>query len=498
MPKRKYILALDQGTTSSRAIVFDSKSRIVAVGQKEFPQIFPRSGWVEHDPKIIWKTQLATAKQALRQAKLTASDIAAIGITNQRETTVVWDRITGKPIANAIVWQDRRTADFCDALKKDKADRLIRRLTGLELDAYFSATKINWLLKRTKGARAKANAGRLAFGTIDTWLIWNLTGGRVHKTDVSNASRTMLFNIHEQRWDPELLAMLNIPEAMLPEVCDNAADFGTTALLGEGTSVPITAMAGDQHAAVVGQGCFQPGMLKSTYGTGCFAVLNTGAQAVPSNNRLLTTLAYRLNGVPTYALEGSIFIAGAAVQWLRDGLSILENAAQSGALADSADAEQDVVLVPAFTGLGAPHWDSEARGAIFGLTRNSGPAEFARAALEAVCFQTNDLLTAMKADWADAARTILRVDGGMTASDWTMQALADVLDAAVERPVVTETTALGVAYLAGAQVGFYGDQADFAQRWQLDQRFEPGWDAERRDRKIALWNDAVRRTLSGA
>ena len=494
----KAVMAIDQGTTSSRAILFDADFNSLSVAQQEFTQFYPKSGWVEHDADEIWRSVVDVTRDALAQAGLTAADIAAIGITNQRETVVVWDRKTGEPIHPAIVWQDRRTADFCAQLKAAGHEAMVTAKTGLLLDPYFSGTKLAWLLDSVEGARARATAGELAFGTIDTWLLYRLTDGAVHRTDATNACRTMLFNIHEQRWDPELLAMLNIPEAMLPEVCDNAADFGTTALLGEGTSVPITAMAGDQHAAVVGQGCFQPGMLKSTYGTGCFAVLNTGAQAVPSNNRLLTTLAYRLNGVPTYALEGSIFIAGAAVQWLRDGLGILENAAQSGALADSADAEQDVVLVPAFTGLGAPHWDSEARGAIFGLTRNSGPAEFARAALEAVCFQTNDLLTAMKADWADAARTILRVDGGMTASDWTMQALADVLDAAVERPVVTETTALGVAYLAGAQVGFYGDQADFAQRWQLDQRFEPGWDAERRDRKIALWSDAVRRTLSGA
>ena len=494
----KAVMAIDQGTTSSRAILFDADFNSLSVAQQEFTQFYPKSGWVEHDADEIWRSVVDVTRDALAQAGLTAADIAAIGITNQRETVVVWDRKTGEPIHPAIVWQDRRTADFCAQLKAAGHEAMVTAKTGLLLDPYFSGTKLAWLLDSVEGAHARATAGELAFGTIDTWLLYRLTDGAVHRTDATNACRTMLFNIHEQRWDPELLAMLNIPEAMLPEVCDNAADFGTTALLGEGTSVPITAMAGDQHAAVVGQGCFQPGMLKSTYGTGCFAVLNTGAQAVPSNNRLLTTLAYRLNGEPTYALEGSIFIAGAAVQWLRDGLGILENAAQSGALADSADAEQDVVLVPAFTGLGAPHWDSEARGAIFGLTRNSGPAEFARAALEAVCFQTNDLLTAMKADWADAARTILRVDGGMTASDWTMQALADVLNAAVERPVVTETTALGVAYLAGAQVGFYGDQTDFAQRWQLDQRFEPGWDAERRDRKIALWNDAVRRTLSGA
>ena len=492
----KAVVAIDQGTTSSRAIVFDSDFNSLSIAQREFTQFYPKSGWVEHDADEIWHSVVEVARDAMAEAGLTAADIAAIGITNQRETVVVWDRATGKPIHPAIVWQDRRTADFCAQLKAEGREAMVTAKTGLLLDPYFSGTKLAWLLDHVEGARARAEAGALAFGTIDTWLLYRLTDGAVHRTDATNACRTLLFNIHEQRWDAELLSMLDVPEAMLPEVCDNAADFGTTALLGAGSSVPISAMAGDQHAAVVGQGCFQPGMLKSTYGTGCFAVLNTGTEAVPSNNRLLTTLAYRLNGAPTYALEGSIFIAGAAVQWLRDGLGILENAAQSGALADSADDEQDVVLVPAFTGLGAPHWDSEARGAIYGLTRNSGPAEFARAALEAVCFQTNDLLTAMKADWADAARTILRVDGGMTASDWTMQALADVLDAAVERPVVTETTALGVAYLAGAQVGFFGSQDDFARRWQRDKRFEPGWDAARRARKISIWNDAVQRTLS--
>ncbi len=492
----KAVMAIDQGTTSSRAILFGADFDILGVAQKEFTQFYPKSGWVEHDAGEIWESVVDVAKGALSEAGLTAADLAAIGITNQRETVVVWDRATGAPIHNAIVWQDRRTADLCAGLKAEGKEAMVTAKTGLLLDPYFSGTKLKWLLDNVEGARARAEAGELAFGTIDTWLLYQLTGGTVHRTDATNACRTLLFNIHTQDWDEELLTMLSVPRAMLPEVCDNAADFGATDVLGAGSSVPVTAMAGDQHAAVVGQGCFEPGMLKSTYGTGCFAVLNTGSTAIPSENRLLTTMAYRLGGQPTYALEGSIFIAGAAVQWLRDGLGILEHASQSGALADEADAEQDVVLVPAFTGLGAPHWDSEARGAVFGLTRNSGPREFARAALEAVCFQTNDLLQAMKADWSDAQDTILRVDGGMTASDWTMQCLADVLDAPVERPVVTETTALGVAYLAGAHVGFYGGQDDFAQRWKLDRSFSPAWDADRRARKIALWDDAVSRTLT--
>ena len=490
------VMAIDQGTTSSRAILFGADFDILGVAQQEFTQFYPKSGWVEHDAGEIWDSVLNVAKQALRDAGLTASDLAAIGITNQRETVVLWDRATGKPVLQAIVWQDRRTADLCADLKAQGKEAMVTAKTGLLLDPYFSGTKLKWLLDNVPGARARAQAGELAFGTVDTWLLYKLTGGAVHRTDATNACRTLLFNIHDQDWDSDLLTMLDIPDAILPEVCDNAADFGTTGVLGEGSAVPVTAMAGDQHAAVVGQGCFQPGMLKSTYGTGCFAVLNTGTTAIASENRLLTTLAYRLNGQPTYALEGSIFIAGAAVQWLRDGLGILEHAAQSGAMADGADEEQDVVLVPAFTGMGAPHWDSEARGAVFGLTRNSGPREFARAALEAVCFQTNDLLAAMKADWSDASDTILRVDGGMTASDWTMQCLADVLDAPVERPVMTETTALGVAYLAGAHVGFYGGQDTFAQRWKLDRSFTPAWPSDRRERKIALWNDAVSRTLS--
>lgn len=490
------VMAIDQGTTSSRAILFGADFDVLGVAQKEFTQFYPKSGWVEHDAGEIWDSVVEVATQALRDAGLTASDLAAIGITNQRETVVLWDRATGAPVHQAIVWQDRRTADLCADLKARGMEAMVTAKTGLLLDPYFSGTKLKWLLDNVEGARARAEAGELAFGTVDTWLLYKLTGGSAHRTDATNACRTLLFNIHDQDWDSELLSLLDIPRAILPEVCDNAADFGTTTVLGGGAAVPVTAMAGDQHAAVVGQGCFQPGMLKSTYGTGCFAVLNTGATAIPSENRLLTTLAYRLNGQPTYALEGSIFIAGAAVQWLRDGLGILEHAVQSGEMADAADDEQDVVLVPAFTGLGAPHWDSEARGAVFGLTRNSGPREFARAALEAVCFQTNDLLTAMKADWSDASETILRVDGGMTASDWTMQCLADVLNAPVERPMVTETTALGVAYLAGAHVGFYGGQDDFAQRWKLDRSFSPNWPAERRSRKIALWNDAVSRTLS--
>lgn len=492
----KAVMAIDQGTTSSRAILFDADFQILSVAQKEFTQFYPKSGWVEHDANEIWESVVEVCEAALKDAGLSGSDLASIGITNQRETVVVWDRATGEPIHQAIVWQDRRTADLCAELKAAGHEGMVTAKTGLLLDPYFSGTKLKWLLDTVDGARARAEAGELAFGTVDTWLLYKLTKGAVHKTDATNACRTLLFNIHSQEWDSELLAMLDVPAAILPEVCDNAADFGDTDTFGAGSAVKVAAMAGDQHAAVVGQGCFEPGMLKSTYGTGCFAVLNTGDQAIPSHNRLLTTLAYRLDGKPIYGLEGSIFIAGAAVQWLRDGLGILEHASQSGDLADQADDEQEVVLVPAFTGLGAPHWDSEARGAVFGLTRNSGPKELARAALEFVCFQTNDLLTAMKADWADAKDTILRVDGGMTVSDWTMQCLSDVLDAPVERPVVTETTALGVAYLAGAFVGFYGGRDDFAQRWQLDRRFDPAWDASKRDRKIDRWNDAVSRTLT--
>jgi glycerol kinase len=491
-----YVLAIDQGTTSTRAIVFDGKMRIAGVGQKEFSQIFPKSGWVEHDPEEIWQSVLWTVERALAEARIEAGSIAAIGITNQRETVIVWDRETGKPIHNAIVWQDRRTARQCEDLKKKGLEKLFTRRTGLLLDPYFSGTKLSWLLSNVKGARARAAKGELCFGTVDTYLIWRLTGGRSFVTDATNASRTLIYDIARNRWDEELLDILRIPAAMLPEVKDCADEFGVTEKALFGAEIPILGVAGDQQAATIGQACFQPGMVKSTYGTGCFAVLNTGQDLVRSKNRLLSTIAYRLNGRTTYALEGSIFIAGAAVQWLRDGLGMIENARQSGDLAADADPQQDVYLVPAFTGLGAPYWDAEARGAMYGLTRATGPAEFARAALEAVCYQTGDLLEAMTKDWrGHDGRTVLRVDGGMVASDWTMQRLADLLEAPVDRPHILETTALGAAWLAGSKAGVWPGQEEFARAWTSERRFEPSMDAKVRKAKIRGWRDAVRRTL---
>ncbi len=492
-----YVLAIDQGTTSTRAIVFDGDMKVAGSGQKEFTQIFPASGQVEHDPEEIWETVVSTMREALQNANIAASDLAAIGITNQRETVVIWDRKTGKPIYNAIVWQDRRTAKFCAKLKKQGLEKSFTKKTGLLLDPYFSGTKAAWLLDNVKGARKQAEAGELCFGTIDTFLIWRLTGGRVFATDATNASRTLMFNITKQKWDKSLLKTLNVPEAILPEVKDCADDFGTCEAEILGAEVPILGVAGDQHAATIGQACFEPGMFKSTYGTGCFALLNTGKDVVFSKNRLLTTIAYRLNGEVTYALEGSIFIAGAAVQWLRDELGFVRNAAESGALADQADPNQDVYLVPAFTGLGAPYWDPDARGAIFGMTRGTGPAEITRAALEAVCYQTRDLLDAMHKDWKDASgETVLRVDGGMVASDWTMQRLSDLLDAPVDRPVILETTALGAAWLAGSKAGVWPGMEEFAKGWARDTRFEPKMDGNTRKAKVKGWKDAVRRTLS--
>ncbi|MCB8837671.1 glycerol kinase GlpK [Aurantimonas sp. VKM B-3413] len=491
-----YILAIDQGTTSTRAIVFDDTFRIHGIGQQEFPQHFPRSGWVEHDPEDIWSSTMDTIRAALADASLSASDIAAIGITNQRETVLVWDRESGKPIHNAIVWQDRRTSDVCRKLVENGDEPMITEKTGLIVDPYFSGTKIAWLLDKVEGAREKAEAGKLAFGTVDSFLLWRLTGGKVHATDATNASRTLLFDIQANDWDEDLLKLLGVPRAMLPQVKDCDADFGITDASLFGAAIPILGMAGDQHAATLGQACFSPGMLKSTYGTGCFAVLNTGGERVASNNRLLTTIAYRLAGKTCFALEGSIFVAGAAVQWLRDGLKLIDRADVTGPMAVSADDSQDVFMVPAFTGLGAPWWDAEARGAIYGLTRKTGPNEVARAALEAVCYQTADLLTAMKKDWSRAGDTILRVDGGMVASDWTMQCLADLLDAPVDRPVVLETTALGAAWLAGQKAGVWPGMDGFAERWRLERRFEPQMDAVTRGRKLTGWADAVKRTLS--
>ena len=493
-----HILAIDQGTTSSRAIIFDANTAIIAVAQQEFPQHFPASGWVEHEPEDLWDTTLAVCREAMAKAGVTASDLAGIGITNQRETTLVWDRKTGKAIHRAIVWQDRRTAERCAALKAEGHEPLVAQKTGLLLDPYFSGTKIAWILDHVPGARARAEKGELAFGTVDSFLLWRLTGGAVHATDATNASRTLLYDIHQGAWDDALLEVIGVPRAMLPEVRDSSAEFGLTLPDLFGGAIAVRGIAGDQQAATVGQACFEPGMLKSTYGTGCFALLNTGDQALVSRNRLLTTIAYQLKGRRTYALEGSIFIAGAAVQWLRDGLHLVQNAAETGPMAAESDPAQQVYLVPAFVGLGAPYWDADARGAMFGLTRNTGPREFARAALEAVCFQTHDLLAAMRADWpgAKGAQTVLRVDGGMVASDWTMQRLADILGAPVDRPEVKETTALGAAYLAGLQAGIYPEPAIFATKWRLEKRFSPTLDAAPRADLLKGWADAVSRTLT--
>jgi glycerol kinase len=490
----KYILAMDQGTTSSRAIIFDPSYSVVALAQEEFQQHFPHSGWVEHRPADIWRTTLNTAKAAITKAGISPKQIAAIGITNQRETTLIWDRKTGEPAYNAIVWQDRRTAEYCNGLKSQGHEPSITKKTGLLLDPYFSATKLAWILDNVDGARARAEAGELAFGTVDTWLLWNLTEGASHATDATNASRTMLYNIHRGEWDAELLTLFNIPSSLLPTVKDCAADFGHSSLLG--AIIPILGIAGDQQAATLGQACFNPGMMKSTYGTGCFALLNTGDTPVNSNNRLLTTIAYQLDGKPTYALEGSIFIAGAAVQWLRDGLGIIDSAKQSGELAATADDNQQVYMIPAFTGLGAPWWDPDARGALIGLTRGTGPAELSRAALESVCYQTLDLLNAMQSDWNQVADTVLRVDGGMVASDWTMQRLADILQSPVDRPVIAETTALGAAWLAGSRAGIWSDQTGFAERWQLDRQFSPKMSAQERAYRVAGWDQAIRRILT--
>ena len=491
-----YVMAIDQGTTSSRAILFDRDFRIAAVDQQEFEQHFPRSGWVEHEPEDIWNTTLATCRGAMGKVGASAKDVAAIGITNQRETTLVWDRETGKPVHRAIVWQDRRTAEVCAGLKQAGKEARGSAKNGLLLDPYFSGSKLAWILDNVDGAREAAAAGRLAFGTVDSFLLWRLTGGRVHATDATNASRTLLYDIHGGCWSDELLDLFRVPASLLPEIRDSAADYGETDAGIFGAPIRIAGIAGDQQAATIGQACFSPGMMKSTYGTGCFAVLNTGDMAVQSSNRLLTTIAYQLGGKPTYALEGSIFIAGAAVQWLRDGLGIIRDAAESGFLAEEADAHQDVYLVPAFVGLGAPYWDADCRGAIYGLTRGTGPRELARAALESVCYQTRDLLEAMRGDWNGAEDTVLRVDGGMVASDWTMQRLADLLAAEVDRPKIMETTALGAAWLAGMHVGYYPEAENFARNWALDSRFHPVMDEAERERKYAGWKDAVGRTLS--
>lgn len=492
-----YILAIDQGTTSSRGIIFDGQMKVVAAAQEEFAQHYPHSGWVEHEVADLWQTTVTTARGAIEKAGISATDVAGLGITNQRETVVVWDKATGEAVHKAIVWQDRRTAALCDTLKADGFEADVTEKTGLLVDPYFSATKLKWILDEVAGVRARAEAGELLFGTVDCYLIWQLTGGAAHVTDATNAARTMLYNIREGQWDAEICARLDIPMQMLPEVRDCAADFGTTQPAIFGVPIAIRGVAGDQQAATIGQACFAPGMLKSTYGTGCFALLNTGDTLVRSQNRMLGTIAYQFDGKPTYALEGSIFIAGAVVQWLRDGLGIIAKAADTHALAEKADPEQELYLVPAFTGLGAPHWDANARGAIYGLTRNSGPAEFARAALESVGYQTRDLLDAMKADWPGASDDgVLRVDGGMSASDWAMQFLSDIIGAPVDRPAVLETTAMGVAWLAGMKAGVYPDKAAFAADWALERRFEPQMAAAARERRYTGWQDAIGRTLS--
>jgi glycerol kinase len=485
----QYILSIDQGTTSSRAMLFDEIGHSSFTAQEEFSQHFPKDGWVEHDPEEIWETTLKVVREALQRARAEEHSIAAIGITNQRETTVVWDRKSGKPVYNAIVWQDRRTAEYCETLRSRGMESMVTAKTGLLLDPYFSGTKVNWILDNVDGARERAQRGELLFGTIDCFLIWRLTDGEIHATDATNASRTLMFNIHRQSWDQELLELLVIPQSMLPRVLDCADDYGITSKTLLDAEIPIAGVAGDQQAALIGQACFEPGMIKSTYGTGCFMILNTGGQALTSNNKLLTTVGYRLDGNTTFALEGSIFIAGAAVQWLRDGIGIIDTAEETEALAGSLDSNNGVYLVPAFTGLGAPHWDPNARGAIFGITRDTGVAELVRATLESICYQTFDLLEAKRRDGLKPTR--LRVDGGMVQNNWLCQFLADTLDIVVERPAVTETTALGAAYLAGLQIGLYASLDDIAQHWQAEREFDPAMESSRRNLLLADWHEAV-------
>ncbi|ADU51747.1 glycerol kinase [Thermaerobacter marianensis DSM 12885] len=488
----RYVLALDQGTTSSRAILFDRQGSVVAVRNQEFRQIYPRPGWVEHDPLDIWDSQIAVAKAVLKEAGASYADVAAIGVTNQRETTIVWDRATGEPVHNAIVWQDRRTADLCTELKRRGREALFREKTGLVVDPYFSGTKIAWLLDNVPGLRERAQRGEVLFGTVDTWLVWKLTGGRVHVTDYSNASRTLIFNIHTLDWDDELLQELNIPRAMLPEVRPSSQVYGETdpALLGG--AIPIAGIAGDQQAALFGQACFRPGMAKNTYGTGAFVLMNTGHRPARSEHGLITTVAWGVDGKVEYALEGSIFIAGAVVQWLRDELKIIEKAADTEPLARSVEDTGGVYLVPAFAGLGAPYWDPYARGTIVGITRGTGRAHLARAALESIAYQTRDVLSAMEAD-SGLTLSALRVDGGAVVNNFLMQFQADLLGVPVDRPVVNETTALGAAYLAGLAVGFWKNREEIEQFWQRDRRFEPAMPEETRERLYAGWKRAVER-----
>lgn len=490
-----YILAIDQGTTSSRAILFDRQGQVVSVAQQEFPQHFPNDGWIEHDPENIWDTVIATCRDVIAKTGIDIQDIAGVGITNQRETTIVWDRQTGKPLYNAIVWQDRRTSQLCESLRDEGHTEAVQVSTGLLIDPYFSATKIAWILDNVDGARERAERGELAFGTVDSFLIWRLTNGQHHVTDATNASRTALFNIHEQQWDESLLALFRIPVSLLPEVKDSSDDFGSIAKEWLGTELPIAGVAGDQQAALFGQACFTPGMGKSTYGTGCFMIVNTGDEPATSRNRLLTTIGYRLNGKPTYAMEGSIFVAGATVQWLRDGLNLFADAAETEALARKTRSGHSVYLVPAFTGLGAPHWDPRARGAIFGLTRDTGIAEIVAAGLQAVCYQTRDLQHCMNDDMA-ATPGKLRVDGGMVKNSWVMQFLADMLGVEVDRPAVLETTALGVAYLAGLRLGWYANLEEIQGLWRCESSFTPKMDEATREGLYQGWLDAVARVKS--
>ena len=489
-----YLLAIDQGTTSSRAIVFDSEGAQIAVAQQEFHQYFPKDGWVEHDALEIWDSTLVVCRDALDKAGVGASELAGIGITNQRETTIIWDRETGQPIHHAIVWQDRRTASVCTKLKSDGHEDLVVERTGLLIDPYFSATKVAWLLDNVDGARQRAEAGELAFGTVDAWLLWNLTKGESHFTDATNASRTALFNIHSQDWDDDLLALFRVPRPLLPGVLDCADDYGATAAEWLGSPVRVAGIAGDQHAALIGQACFEPGMAKSTYGTGCFLMLNTGDKALRSENRLLTTMAYRLNGKPCYAIEGSIFVAGAAMQWLRDGLRLISHASESAGHAETVGVDNSVYLVPAFTGLGAPHWDPNARGAILGLTRDTGIAEIVTAGLQSVCYQTKDLVRAIRNDGAQLES--LRVDGGMAVNDWVIQFLSDILYVTVDRPRVTETTALGAAYLAGLQTGVFQSLEQISGMWERERQFRPGMKPALRESLYAGWLDAIERVCN--
>ncbi|HTN05935.1 glycerol kinase GlpK [Agriterribacter sp.] len=489
----KYILALDQGTTSSRAIIFNHSGSVISVAQKEFRQIFPQPGWVEHDPSEIWSTQLGVAAEAISKAGLTTENIAAIGITNQRETTVVWERATGRPVYNAIVWQDRRTAAFCDELKAKGTDKLIKEKTGLILDAYFSATKVKWILDNVEGAREKAGKGELCFGTIDTWLIWNLTKGQIHATDVSNASRTMLLNIHTLQWDGELEKIFDVPGNMLPRVKSSSEVYGETQNILTAHKIPIAGIAGDQQSALFGQMCTQPGMVKNTYGTGCFMLMNTGEKAVPSQNNLLTTVAWKVNGITHYALEGSVFIAGAVVQWLRDGLEIIKSSGEVEPLALKVTGSDGVYVVPAFAGLGAPHWNQHARGTIVGMTRGTTSAHLARAAIESIAYQTMDVLKAMEADSGIAIKE-LRVDGGATANNLLMQFQSDMLNTKVIRPRIIETTALGAAYLAGLAVGYWKNMEEIQKQWQVDRIFEPGMKEEERSQLSKGWQRAVKAT----